>query len=196
MKSTGHFGLVYILVCGAVLAAAPAGAFAADLDASEILECQSMQDDSARLACFDELSSPQPEPAPQLEPAPQAAKVPPPAPQTGVSSAPATSSSAPAASASPAVQEEQLNDDIGRESLKGDSGENALMVRGHLVSCEEDLRGKHQFYFDNGQVWKQTSSGEIFWKDCDFDVTIEKDFFGYKMTRDGHKKVVRISRIR
>jgi len=34
------------------------------------------------------------------------------------------------------------------------------------------------------------------WKECDFEVTIKKDFFGYVMQRSGEKKEIRIARMK
>lgn len=55
---------------------------------------------------------------------------------------------------------------------------------------------KFIFYLEDGQVWKQISDKRLYFKDCDFGVSIRKDFFGYKMQREGSDKEFRVSRIR
>ena len=45
-------------------------------------------------------------------------------------------------------------------------------------------------------MWKQANDKRLYFRDCQFDVTITKDFFGYKMQQVGEKKRVRIKRMR
>ncbi len=63
--------------------------------------------------------------------------------------------------------------------------EDPAEYRGHVQSCRESIDGIWYFTFDNGQVWFQSSRGHHRFEECDFDVTITKDFFGYKMAIDG-----------
>jgi hypothetical protein len=88
-------------------------------------------------------------------------------------------------------------DDLGSETLpRGSRDEDEkLEVRATVSRCERDFRKKYRFYFDNGQIWKQTSDKRPYFRACDFDVTITKDFFGYKMKVDGEKRQIRISRV-
>lgn len=89
-------------------------------------------------------------------------------------------------------------DDLGAEILPGGSrAENEeLAVRATVTHCKKDARKKYLFFFENGQVWRQLSDKRVYFKDCNFDVTISKDVFGYKMQRDGDKGRIRISRLR
>ena len=170
-----------------VLLAFMSAPLAADSEVDAVLECKSMQDNTARLACYDALNSPSlPEatiPAEHAAPA---------APAVPVEAEPAAPR--PAAAQQPGERApEALSDDIGRERLGPRKGEE-LLVRGRIISCRESLTSKYLFYFANGQVWRQTDNSRIRWKECDFEVTISKDFFDYKMVRDGEKKKVRIAR--
>ena len=70
-----------------------------------------------------------------------------------------------------------------------------LLVRARVTRCEKDARKKYYFVFDNGQVWKQVSDKRLRYRECEFDVTITRDFFGYKMQVDGEKGRIRIDRI-
>jgi len=156
-----------------------------DTEAESMLRCAALEEDAARLACFDQLlSQPSPQDADSAEsPAPVTPA--PPRPAT----VDATPSAVPPEEPAPAV----LNDDIGRETLGPKDGEQ-LMVRGRIVSCRKDRNSKYVFYFDNGQVWRQKDNKNVTWKECDFEVTISKDIFGYRMIRDGDKKQIRIGR--
>lgn len=218
--------------CLLIIAASPT-LLAAETDAPTIAECQSIQDDAARLACYDRMAAPMP-PAREMpvappvdEPAPAAsspsddamtravdepASTPALPPEKTTAEAAARDAPAPAprqesvsvaadeqAAALPArpVEPETLSDEIGRETVRGrDEDEAQVLVRGHVVDCDEGRSGKYVFYFDNGQIWLQKDNKRLWWKECEFDVTISKDFFGYKMVRDDDDRTVRIERYR
>ena len=188
--------------------------FAADAMAQQ--DCRSIEDDDSRLACYDSQASP-PKPAeapPPVKPVeasqpparpveapaqtkaaepeevPQAA---PPAVVPAEEKVPAMA--APAATDAPATEPAPLDDEVGKEALGRDE-EEELVVHGTVVRCVEDLTSKYLFYFDNGQVWKQKDNKEVRWRECAFDVTITKDFFGYKMNRVGETRTIRIGRVK
>jgi hypothetical protein len=71
-----------------------------------------------------------------------------------------------------------------------------IAVQARVVRCLEQYNEKFLFYFDNGQVWKQKTDKRLTYdEDCRFDITISKDFFGYKMeTPEG--RTIRISRVK
>lgn len=168
-----------VAACLAVFALASQG------QAAEIRDCRSIEDNAERLACYDGLSSP---PSPTPAPPEAAAKRVEISAEPVETPTPTTESTA----AEPAV----LDDSIGKERIADRRGEEAdLIVTGHVTSCREDRSGKYRFYFENGQIWLQKDNKKISWRECDFDVTIEKDFFGYKMLPHGEKRTIRISRI-
>ena len=139
-------------------------------------DCRSIKDDAERLACWDKMMAP---------PAPAPAAV-----------APAAAA-APAAEAPAAKSPEVLDDTIGIETVKGgETDKEELLVKGHVSSCREVKYEKYLFYFDNGQIWQQKDDRTVPWRECDFDVTIEKDLFGYKMLPEGEKRSIRIARIK
>lgn len=160
--------------------------------AADAVDCRSIEDNAERLACYDRMSSPPtptPTPPPPVAPAAQA-----PAPQQVQSPAPqpvAEPVASPAAGA-PVV----LDDSIGKESVDDGKEKERTLISGHVSSCREDRSGKYRFYFDNGQIWLQKDNKRVPWRECDFDVTLEKDFFGYKMLPDGEDRTIRISRIK
>lgn len=82
----------------------------------------------------------------------------------------------------------------GRKDKRDEAASQHVFVR--AIRCEKGPRDKYYFYLEGGQVWKQVSDKRLSYKDCDFNVTISKDFFGYKMQVEGEKAKTRISRIR
>jgi hypothetical protein len=168
------FGLLQAMTAGLTLLAVSSGSFAVEIDTAAILECRSMQDDASRLACYDSIELP-------------------PLPSAGNVEAEAPLVAKPGAKEPPVAEPEELDDAIGQETLSRE--EEKLAVRGHVVSCRPDATGKYLFYFGNGQIWQQKDNKRIRWKKCEFDVTISKDFFGYKMLPDGEKQKIRIARV-
>ncbi len=140
--------------------------------------CVGLEDAAARLACYDEIVNQQ-------------------APAEADESAPATE---PVEQVVPSAAGEPmpLSEEIGREQLSGDeaSGEEPETFAGQVTDCRQDAAKKWYFFFDNGQVWKQKNSDRLRIRDCEFEATITKDFFGYKMQIDGEGKRIRIGRIR
>ena len=180
---------------GAVVVSIVAVSLCSIAAAADAVDCRSIEDNSERLACYDRLSAPPvPPPPPAPQAAPQAAPQEAPAPQQVPDQAAATPSAAkPAAPPAAAVI---LDDSIGKERVTASEDKEKVLVAGHVSSCREDRSGKYRFYFDNGQIWLQKDNKRVPWKECDFDVTIEKDFFGYKMLEAGDGKAIRISRIK
>lgn len=141
----------------------------ADTSSSDALQaCSAIDDASARLACYDEAVG---------------------------RPAPAANTSATPPAEAPA---RKTLDDLGAETLPGAgrAEDEALAVRARVTGCKKDARKKYMFFFENGQVWRQSSDKRVYFKDCNFEVTISKDFFGYKMLRDGDKGRIRIARLK
>ena len=90
-------------------------------------------------------------------------------------------------------------DELGAESLSRNDDKKAepTAVVARVTKCAKGASNKkYVFYLEGGQVWKQVSDKRLYFKECDFNVTISKDFFGYKMQREGEKPKFRVSRIR
>ena len=89
---------------------------------------------------------------------------------------------------------------LGAETMrqKDRTGEAAekLEVSATVTRCSESADGRYVFYFSNGQVWKQSKNDRVHFGDCNFDVTITKDFFGYKMQQEGENRRIRIKRLK
>ena len=182
-KPSNPFPAVIALVG---LVSASSVSLAADSEFVAMQKCKALQDHEERLACYDGISS-------QQEPEVATVEAPPSVPQAPPNVAPVMEESL--AKEEPGAAAPIMDDEIGRERLGPKDGEQ-MMVRGQVVSCRENLSSKYEFTFSNGQVWQQKDNKRVPWKECDFEVTIRKDFFGYVMQRSGEKKEIRIARVK
>ena len=133
--------------------------------------CAEMTDRDARLACFDNLGqrvlgeeSAQNEPAQEEVAQPEAE------------------------TRTIAAEAQPLPDDLGV------TGPKTTEYSGRVTSCKKGHYGDWYFIFDNGQVWKEVNRRNRRFKECDFDVTITKDTFGYRMQIDSLNKSLRVKR--
>jgi len=153
-----------------------ASGHAGDLPDS-IDECSALENDGARLECYDGLVDAKEAAVPDA-PAAGAA----PAAETGPATAPAAAPESPGAETS--VKTDQADEEDGAFSTT-------------VTRCSESVdKGRYIFLFSNGEAWKQTKNDRIVFRDCSFDVTITKDFFGHKMLRDGDERPIRIKRLK
>ena len=164
--------LVATVTYATIVAGMPSLSFAADGVLDELRRCASVDDASSRLACYDKLGGRRVS-----------------SPETIV--APATPVAVGESVASPP-------DDFGAESLRRADGnkDDDVAVIATVNRCVKDARKKYVFYLDGGQVWKQVNDKRLSFRDCNFNVTIRKDFFGYKMQLEGEKVKFRVSRVR
>ena len=176
-------GVPYLIIASLITLAVSSVSYAEEDIPSGLHRCSLIDDASARLACYDAFTGRQ-------APAVKAAAVEPspsPMPETR-----------PIATPEPKQRPGKTLDDLGAETLPAAATSKAekLQVSGTVTRCEKDARKKYLFYFDNGQVWRQVSDKRVYYRDCNFDVTVTKDFFGYKMQKDGDKGRIRISRVK
>lgn len=82
---------------------------------------------------------------------------------------------------------------VSGDRIDEESPENQL-IQGHVRSCQQAQDRRWFFIFDDGQVWKQSGGRDRRFKNCDFDVVIKKDVFGYKMAIAGDDQTVRVRR--
>ena len=183
--------------------------------------CSRISDEAARLACYDDAFRAQrePEQAPAEPTAPQPGQEEPAhGPGTlGDTPSPAASSTTPmtaaeqepsqnaaggerSASAAEDDQDEReyapLTDEVGLSQRDIGDADKPRPYLANVTRCSLSPRGKYYFYFDNGQVWRQTDAERQEFEDCDFSATIEKDMFGFKMRPQNGARPVRIKRIR
>ncbi len=147
----------------------PSLLLAADNTRDELKSCAAIEKSAARLACYDSVSE-------RYGEAPEALRT------------------EPAASAAVSAPP----DNFGAETLHRDDEKKAKdpPVAARVIRCSKDARDKYIFYIEGGQVWKQVNYKRLNFKECDFNVSIRKDFFGYKMQLEDSKKKFRVSRIR
>lgn len=135
-----------------------------------IARCASVNDASDRLACYDKLVGRQ-------------------------ESSPATVVLPAKASPPVAAPPDELGAEaLGRKEEKKDDDE--APVEAKVIRCVKDARKDYHFYLEGGQVWKQLSDKKLYYKECEFNVTISRDYFGYKMQIEGEKSRLRVKRIR
>lgn len=211
----------YALIVAALCAATPLTTFAQDDLSAELRRCSLIDEGSARLDCYDALSGRKsPAASESAEVRQEAAAIP---GQKTLDDETVDVTTPGQAMVGEGILDEQTADkitldqkpaetdvvekevaitktlgDLGSETLPRGSRDEAekLEVRATVSRCEKDFRKKYLFYFENGQIWKQTSDKRLYFKECSFDVTITKDFFGYKMKADNNKRQIRISRVR
>jgi len=180
-----------VLIAAGLCAVAPFTVFAKDDLFAELRRCSLIDDGPARLVCYDALSG-------RRSPAPgEAAGV-----QQEAAAEPDQEKLDQKRAEEEPVDKEIADaktlDDLGSETLPRGTRDDAakLEVRATVSRCEKDVRKKYLFYFENGQIWKQTSDTKLYFKECNFNVTITKDFFGYKMKTDNNNRQIRISRMK
>lgn len=133
---------------------------------SEIARCALVNDASARLACFDKLGS-------RGKP----------------------TSAADAAPAAEPMQVAWPPDELGSKDFRRHVDKDESSVAARVIRCVKDTRKDYQFYLEGGQVWKQVDDRKLHYRTCEFNVTISRDAFGYKMQVEGEKSKYRVSRI-
>lgn len=89
-----------------------------------------------------------------------------------------------------------LPDEIGGAAFEERSGAPHKEDRGLVTSCKKGGDGRWYFYFDNGQVWKESNTGRHRFRNCEFIASVYRDGFGYKMRIEENDKNIRVSRIR
>ena len=169
-----------IAVLLAVSTGLPAASTESDGLLGDLQACARIADKLARYACYDALG----ERALAIDVATTA-----PAPEPGKSAQVETAPGDTAQAEPPAMPA-----DLGKKKPEKKEKKQQESYRGHVRSCAADMDGIWRFTFDDGQVWQQSSRGRHRFEGCNFDVTITRDFFGYKMSIDGDK-TLRVRRL-
>ncbi len=147
---------------------------AQEVDSEGLAKCRAISNPEARIECYDRLAE-------TVAAEPATSHTPPENPDVAETPAP-----------SDVVD---IDDSVGREAM-APREKDRVEFRAHIDSCYKTDRDKYIFEFDNGQIWKQRNNVRLTWKECDFDVTLRKDVFGYVMQPVGEKRKVRVSRVR
>ncbi len=206
------FGSLPMIAAGCALSFAAAAESSVEED---LKQCAALQDQAARLACYDGIVARMPDaepPTPEVtapvleqpseeavaaEEVSDADSVVADAEQVSKDAVAAVTEEASdegAAAAEEAAAAKAANDE--RLATLGQPGEQ-VEVQARVVRCTRDSRRRYYyFYFENGQIWKQKSDRRLRYKECDFNVTITKDFFGYRMVPEGETGKIRIARVK
>jgi hypothetical protein len=167
---------VPLLPVAALLFAAPTagavgdagGGAAGESVVAGVLDCRSIADSAERLECFDTLAE--------------------------AVSARSTENIGSAGDEAGGQALPPLGDDVGRARADDEPAEE---YTGRVTGCElSEASGRWIFTFDNGQVWRQSNTGRLPFRDCDFVVTLRRDVFGYKLEIPSANRSVRVTRIR
>ena len=167
-RTTERFIRVFLLAT--IVSSVPALSIAAENIRDELKSCRAVDEAAVRLGCYDRISGRQSQPPePAIEGAAEAS--------LPVSAPP---------------------ENFGAESLRHDDEKKVKEppVAARVNRCSKDVRDKYIFYLEGGQVWKQSGDKRLYFKNCDFGVSIRKDFFGYKMQLEDSKTKFRVSRVR
>lgn len=177
-----------------------------------VRKCASIQDESARLTCFDAVAivkpvdgaAPEPPVAvaedAAIESAPEApAGLAVDEPSDGIEVATGAAAVAAVAAEEAATggnQPQPLTDDVAIERVDPGKKENPEYVA-QVVRCDNHQQsGQIYFFLDNDQVWKQANYRRMSLGKCEFEVRLKKDAFGYEMTIPSKDRKVRVSRVR
>jgi hypothetical protein len=164
MKSI-YLAVLCILMTG-VLPISSTASWAAGLDPiDELKECARIDKEKTRVACYEALGE-----RVLVEDS-----------VASVAEIPAVPTEAAAAPVATAAVDEEVDD-------------KDKPIHGHVRKCQAARDNRWFFIMDSGEVWKQSGGKTRRFKDCDFDVIIRKDFFGYKMTIAGDDESVRVKR--
>ncbi|MFK8019743.1 MAG: hypothetical protein AB8B86_08245 [Pseudomonadales bacterium] len=182
-----HFALAFSLVL-------PVPALADTIN--ELKNCARTQENTVRAACYEELGarvlrqdaqgSPSASAKNQGGGEEQASNV-------DMSPTPALSPTPSPATVKERTAPQAMPDDLGKTRSDSDKVEEYYA---HVSSCQQ-AHDKQWFYiFENGQVWKQVDRRRRHYKECDFDVTLSKDAFGFVFRVNGEGPKTRIRRHR
>jgi len=206
------------LVCAAVASCLATAGHAATPSSpapvpEQLLACSKLQDESARVRCYDQqiaamnaaaakAATPAPAAATASATAPAGASTP--APSAGTTAPARTAPAAAAASSGPSgPQAGSAEQEFGKESLPRTAREKRPESEPTLVSTITDIHSPglsiYLITLANGQVWRQEGSTLTSFFRTGYDVKIEKAMLGsYQMStpQTGEKNWVRVTRVR
>jgi hypothetical protein len=186
----------------------------ASFQADEIKQCRAMQDDAERLACLDNLfkaldkeqekkaliETPTVESSEKtnvaansemddIDKRAQALM------NKGKRSDDPFSSNTPRISGKPEPDRVESDNSFGAESLTDSRPKTEDSIQTSIASMKEDNRGYATFILDNGQVWRQTESARLIFKEGET-ITIKKGVFkSFYLSKPNNNRSVRVKRI-
>ncbi len=190
MNQTNLTKSFFVIV--AILLAPTIGATDVSTDpVEELKNCARTEDRNDRMACFESLGKrvldqEVSDVLPPTEPEPE--------PEAVVAILPAAEPTKPATQTAQTGLPDELGGS-GFEKPKEEKADEVSPATGHVRKCRKTQDDLWYFYFDSGQEWKQSGQGKYRFENCDFNATINKDFFGFKMQIEGGKKI-RVRRVK
>ena len=186
----------------------------ANFQADEIKQCRAIQDDAERLACLDnlfkELDKEQGKEVQTETPTLETSE------KTNVATKPEMddidkraqalinkgkrsddpfSSNTPRLSGKTKPARVESDDSFGAESLSDSRPKTEDSIETSIASLTEDSRGYATFTLDNGQVWRQTESARLIFKEGET-ITIKKGVFkSFYLSKPNNNRSVRVKRI-
>jgi hypothetical protein len=173
----------------------------------QLKTCAQIEDSEQRMACYESLGKQviavdraaestvetAAEPETAVVPVADTATT---APDVQVAESAATAPAAAEEASTVAETSPTLPDEIGGDRFSQNDAERNRQNRGQVRSCQRDQNNRFTFYFDNGQVWRQTDERRFRQPhDCQFIAEITRDVFGYLMQIEGKKNKIRVKRI-
>jgi len=183
----------YAAICLTPMVFAVSASQAADVDAMDALKaCARIEDANTRNTCYDDLGKQAlAEETESAEPSPVAAEV---VTETAVVAEVAAETAAETAVVAEAAATSPAEKAAENPVLLATEDDKKKPIFGHVRKCQEASDRRWFFILESGEVWKQSGGKTRRFSDCDFDVVIRKDIFGYKMTIDGDEDTVRVRR--
>ena len=160
-----------------LLVSAPSGIAQSVDPVEDIKSCTRLTDRDARLACFDDIGE-RVLGEESVDGNTVRKEV---APREPMTTAPAVT-----AQPRPAVS--------GAASPGGGQAERSATFSGMMTSCKKGHFGEWYFVLDNGEIWKEVKKRNRRFEDCNLEVTITKDMFGYNMRIDALDRTIRVKR--
>ena len=162
-------------------------------------DCADLEDDRARLECYDRFFSGEGRPTPEAEAeAETEAERPAPSRSAGSSTRSRPESRASRTASASRRQPEPPSspeDRFGRDQSMLDMGGEEMSTR--AVGSFDYWREGQRIELSNGQVWEITNDTDMYHKVTNPEVTIEKGFFSsYYLHVDGVSKALRVRRVR
>ena len=170
-------GVILVVLGGGVLATESS---AQDALSDRMRDCASLDDKDARVRCYDALADRNTH-------------------ETG--DAQQTSADAPVNADMADVDPDTANaspdmDEFGREQLPEPNEADNVEYSARVTGCENTQSGQVYFFLENGQIWKQKDYKKLRYRNCDFDVTLTRDLFGYKLKIVDTKSSFRVARVK
>lgn len=178
MEKQQFGGISAVLVFVFLLGAAGGPAVADDELRDAVERCSRILDEKGRVACYDKLARRQ-------------------AAGTDAAAAPSSAEDPAARDRPPPAAEQRVPEPLRHKNRVAEEEKSTPDVfTARVTSCRKNVHDRYLFYLGNGEIWQQAKDDRLYFRECDFEVTITKDFFGYKMRQVGEKRRIRIKRVR